>query len=160
MTTVVPVVPDHPAFDQVAGLFDAYRVHYGQPSSPARTASWLRDQLAQHRLAAAAAIRGDQVCGFITVATMPASLRLGTAWSIRDLYVAADHRRTGVARALLHHAILGARVAGARRVSLQTETDNSPALKLYTAIGFTPVAGLDLLNLTLDPLPRDPRDTA
>ncbi|MFI5834295.1 GNAT family N-acetyltransferase [Micromonospora sp. NPDC051300] len=159
MTTIVRVVPDHPAFDQVASLFDAYRVHYGQPSSPAGTASWLRDQLGQHRLAVAAAIRADQVCGFITMATMPASLRLGTAWSIRDLYVAAHHRRTGVASALLHHAIHGARVAGALRVSLQTESDNSPALKLYTAIGFEPVAGLELLNLTVDPLPRDLPDT-
>ncbi|WP_187398893.1 N-acetyltransferase [Micromonospora sp. WP24] len=159
-TTIVPVVPDHPAFDQVAALFDAYRVHYGQRSSPESTGSWIRDQLAQHRLAAAAAIRVDQVCGFITVAIMPASLMLGTAWSIRDLYVAPHHRRTGIANALLRHIIHSARVAGALRVSLQTETDNISALELYTAIGFKPVAGLELLNLTLDPLTQDLQDTA
>jgi ribosomal protein S18 acetylase RimI-like enzyme len=159
-TTIGPVVPDHPAFNQVAALFDAYRVHYGQPSSPESTSSWLHDQLAQHRLAAAAAIRADQVCGFITVAITPASLKLGTAWSIRDLYVASHHRRTGIANALLHHIIHSARVAGALRVSLQTETDNASALKLYTAIGFKPVAGLELLNLAFDPVSQDLQDTA
>ncbi|GAA1642638.1 GNAT family N-acetyltransferase [Actinoplanes couchii] len=150
-TTIVPVVPGHAAFDQVAVLFDAYRVHYGQPSALARTGSWLREQVAQHGLAVAAAIRGDQVGGFVTVATMPASLMLGTAWSIRDLYVTPHHRRTGIASALLRHTITGARAAGALRVSLQTETDNVPALKLYTAIGFRPVGGLELLNLSFAP---------
>ena len=85
---------------------------------------------------------------------------LGSAWSIRDLYVAPRHRRTGIANALLQHIIHNARVAGALRVSLQTETDNVSALKLYTTIGFKPVAGLELLNLTFDPVSQDPRDTA
>ena len=158
--TIVPVASAHPVFDQVAALFDDYRAHYGQPSSPESTGSWLHDQLAQHRLAAAAAIRTDQVCGFVTVAITPASLMLGSAWSIRDLYVAPRHRRTGIANALLQHIIHNARVAGALRVSLQTETDNVSALKLYTTIGFKPVAGLELLNLTFDPVSQDPRDTA
>jgi ribosomal protein S18 acetylase RimI-like enzyme len=91
---------------------------------------------------------------------MPASLMLGTAWSIRDLYVAPDHRRTGIANALLQHIIHHAGTAGAHLVSLQTETDNIPALRLYTDIGFQPVTGLELLNLTLDPTHRDPGDTA
>jgi ribosomal protein S18 acetylase RimI-like enzyme len=160
VTTVVPVTSTHPAFDQVAALFDDYRAHYGRPSAPEDTRSWLREQVTQHRLTAAAAIRAGDVCGFVTVTIMPASLMLGTAWSIRDLYVAPDHRRTGIANALLQHIIHHAGTAGAHRVSLQTETDNIPALRLYTDIGFQPVTGLELLNLTLDPTHRDPGDTA
>jgi ribosomal protein S18 acetylase RimI-like enzyme len=106
----------------------------------------------------AAAIHADQVCGFITTTVMPASLMLGTAWSIRDLYVAPEHRRNGVARILLQHAIDDARVAGASRVSLQTETDNTPALTLYAAAGFQPVTGLELLSLTLIPVDRSRND--
>jgi ribosomal protein S18 acetylase RimI-like enzyme len=154
-TTIVPIASTHPAFDQVAELFDEYRTHYGLPSSPENTRSWLRDQLAERRIAATAAIRADQVCGFITVVIMPASLLLGTAWSIRDLYVAPHHRRSGIANALLHHVIRDTRAAGALRVSLQTETDNISALKLYTDIGFQPVTGLELLNLTLQPGGQD-----
>lgn len=87
--------------------------------------------------------------GFITATVVPASQMLGTAWSIRDLYVAPQHRRGGIARVLLRHVIDDARAAGAYRVSLQTEADNAPALRLYTAAGFQPVGGLELLSLTL-----------
>ncbi|MEV0002915.1 GNAT family N-acetyltransferase [Micromonospora sp. NPDC050980] len=160
MTTIVPTGPADPAFDQVAALFDDYRAHYGQPSIPEVTRSWLHDQIAQHRISAAAAIRADHVCGFITVTIMPASLMLGTSWSVRDLYVAPDHRRSGIANALLQHVIRNARAAGAHRVSLQTETDNIPALTLYTDIGFQPVTGLALLNLTVDPTREDRGESA
>jgi ribosomal protein S18 acetylase RimI-like enzyme len=157
-TTIVPIACADPAFDQVAALFDDYRAHYGQPSSPEITRSWLHDQVTQRRMSTAAAIRADHVCGFITATIMPASLRLGTAWSIRDLYVVPDHRRSGIANALLQHIVHTARAAGAHRVSLQTETDNVPALTLYTEAGFRPVTGLELLTLTLDPIHQDPGD--
>ncbi|WP_433287936.1 GNAT family N-acetyltransferase [Micromonospora sp. CA-244673] len=151
LTTVVPVTLTYEAFARVGALFDDYRAHYGQPPSPQRTRAWLHDQIARRRLAVAAAIRADRVCGFITTAIMPASLMLGTAWAIRDLYVAPRQRRSGVANALLQHVIDEARAAGAQRVSLQTEVDNVAARTLYTVVGFQPVTGLDLLNLTLDP---------
>jgi ribosomal protein S18 acetylase RimI-like enzyme len=148
-TAAVQITPSHHAFGQVAALFDEYRAHYGQPPSPQVTHDWLHGQLAQGRLAIAAAIRAGQACGFITATVMPASLMLGTAWSIRDLYVAPQHRRSGIARALLQHIADHARAAGAYRLSLQTEAGNTPALRLYTAAGFQPVDGLKLLNLPL-----------
>lgn len=155
--TAMPITPSHHAFGQVAALFDDYRTHYGQPSSPESTRDWLHDQLTRQTMKIAAAIHADQVCGFITTTVMPASLRLGTAWSIRDLYVAPRHRRSGIARTLLQHVIADAGVAGACRVSLQTETGNTPALTLYLAAGFQPVTGLELLNLTL--IPADCQDS-
>jgi len=90
----------------------------------------------------AAAAHSDEVRGFITTTVMPASLMLGTTWSIRDLYVPQQHRRCGIARTLLRYAIDNARAAGAYRLSLQTEPDNTPALALYTAAGFQPVTGI------------------
>jgi len=150
-TAVVQITRSHPAFGQVAALFDDYRAHYGRPPSPRVTRGWLHDQLAQHRLAIVAGVCAGQACGFITTTVMPASLMLGTAWSVRDLYVAPQRRGSGIARALLQHVIDGARAAGAYRVSLQTEADNTPALRLYTAAGFQPVSGLELLSLTLTP---------
>jgi ribosomal protein S18 acetylase RimI-like enzyme len=155
--TAMPITPSHHAFDQVAALFDDYRTHYGQPPSRESTRDWLHDQLAKHAMKVAAAVHADQVCGFITTAVLPASLMLGTAWSIRDLYVAPQHRRSGIARALLQYVIDDARAAGAYRVSLQTETDNTPALTLYAAAGFQPVTDLEWLNLTL--IPADYQDS-
>jgi ribosomal protein S18 acetylase RimI-like enzyme len=97
----------------------------------------------------AAAIDAGQACGFITTTVMPASLMLGTAWLIRDLYVAPQQRRSGIAHALLTHVVDDARAAGASRVSVHTEAGNGPALSLYTAAGFQPASGLELLNLSL-----------
>lgn len=148
---VVQLTPSHQVFGQVAALFDEYRAHYGRPPSPQFTRDWLHGQLAQRQMMIAAAMHAGQACGFITTTVMPASLMLGTAWSIRDLYVAPHRRRGGIARALLQQVAEHARAAGAYRVSLQTEADNTPALRLYTAAGFQPVSGLKLLSLTLTP---------
>jgi ribosomal protein S18 acetylase RimI-like enzyme len=148
---VVPVTASHPAFRQVTALFDDYRTHYGQLPSPQLTSDWLHRQLAQHRITISAAIQAGQARGFITSTVMPASLMLGTAWSIRDLYIAPEYRRRGIARTLLQHVISEARAAGAYRVSLQSEVGNTPALALYAAVGFQPVNGLALLSLTLPP---------
>lgn len=148
-TPVVQITPFHHTFGQVAALFDEYRAHYGRPPSPQATYDWLHGQLEGYRMTIAAAIRAGQACGFITATVMPASLMLGIAWSIRDLYVAPQRRRNGIARALLQHVVDHARAAGAYRVSLQTEAGNTPALRLYTAAGFQAVDGLKLLNLTL-----------
>jgi ribosomal protein S18 acetylase RimI-like enzyme len=157
--TVASIPPFHTAFDQVAALFDDYRAHYGQRPSGEVTRGWLHDQLAQQRMRMVAAIHADHACGFITTTVMPASLMLATAWSIRDLYVGPQHRRAGIALALLEHVINDARAAGVYRISIQTEADNVPALTLYTAAGFQPVSGLELLNLTLGPNRQDSEDT-
>jgi len=151
------ITPSHHAFDRVAALFDQYRTHYGRPAAPVATRDWLRAQLAQQRLALAVAAHGEQFCGFITTTVQPAPLMLGITWLIRDLYVSAGHRRIGIARRLLEHALEGARADGALRVALQTETDNDPAVALYTAAGFRPITGLVLLNLTLAAQPQGPR---
>jgi GNAT superfamily N-acetyltransferase len=154
-TAVVQITPTHHVFGQVAALFDDYRAHYGRPPAPQLTREWLDEHLAQHRMTIAAAICAGQACGFITTTVMPASLMLGAAWSIRDLYVVPQRRRGGIARSLLQHVVDDARVAGAYRLSLQTEAGNTSALRLYAGAGFQPVSGLQLLNLTLTPDGQD-----
>jgi GNAT superfamily N-acetyltransferase len=85
----------------------------------------------------AAATGGGQACGFITTTVMPASLMLGTAWLIRDLYVIPQRRRGGIAAALLQHVIDEARSVGAYRVSLRTEAENTPALSFMRQRAFS-----------------------
>ncbi|GIH07735.1 hypothetical protein Rhe02_58020 [Rhizocola hellebori] len=128
-------------------LFDAYRVHYGQPPALDPTRSWLSEQLDRQRFRVAIASLGDNVCGLITTTVIPASLTLRTAWLIRDLYVDPAVRRSGAARALLLDVIETARGEGALRLSLQTEPDNAAALSLYGSLGFTQVDDLVALNL-------------
>jgi ribosomal protein S18 acetylase RimI-like enzyme len=141
---MMDLTPSHPSFDRVAQLFDEYRTHYGFASAPAATRAWLTEQLDTSRLSLYA---DDETTGLITTTVLPASLTLRTFWQIRDLYVAPSVRRAGTARRLLRHVVDKARAAGAIRISLQTEIDNTAALALYTSLGFTPVTGLMALSL-------------
>jgi GNAT superfamily N-acetyltransferase len=57
------------------------------------------------------------------------------AW-FEDCIVRPEHRRRGIGKALLEHAIAQARAAGALRVMLLTDGDNHSAQALYRKSGF------------------------
>ncbi|NUT31799.1 MAG: GNAT family N-acetyltransferase [Hamadaea sp.] len=148
--TIRSVAPAGPLFEEVCLLFDAYRVHYGEPAAATATRTWLGQQLERRRFGAYAALVDGEVAAFVTTAVIPASLTLRTAWLIRDLFVAPRYRRAGLARQLLRHVLDAARADRAFRVSLQTETTNTHALALYNSFGFQPVDGIEQLTLILE----------
>jgi GNAT superfamily N-acetyltransferase len=136
---------------QLAELFDQYRAHYGQTIQTGQSASWLRHNLRRGGLVAFIAEMQREPVGFAITMDVPASLRLGHYWQIRDLYVAPSRRRLGVARFLLDSIRSGATAAGALRVAVQTEADNGGAIRLYEASGFIPVEGYRGMVLSLAP---------
>lgn len=77
---------------------------------------------------------GEAVLGFIVF------------WVVHDevhvlnVAVAGEHRRRGVARALMAEAALRGRARGARLVTLEVRRSNGPALALYRALGYREVA--------------------
>ncbi|GAB4046537.1 hypothetical protein GCM10028775_02770 [Catellatospora paridis] len=142
------VSPSDAAFGAVAELFDDYRAHYGQQRGYGATRQWLQEQAGPPGLRISAAFAGGRPCGLLTALVMPASLTLGTFWMIRDLYVPPEHRGNGHARALVAHAVAAARAAHARRISLQTEHDNTAARDLYRSLGFHEVDGYVSYSLT------------
>ena len=87
--------------------------------------------------------------GLATTAVVPASLRLGCSWQLRDLYVVPGARRRGVARALVGSIRQAATAAGAIRLSVQTESGNIAALQLYRTSEFVPVGDIQILALPL-----------
>ena len=56
---------------------------------------------------------------------------------LRNLAVAPEHRRRGVARALLDEARGRLLNAGVKRVYLEVRASNNPAISLYTSIGYS-----------------------
>jgi GNAT superfamily N-acetyltransferase len=143
--------PTEAEIAELASLVDQYRAHYGQAIQAGQTASWLRHNLRSGRLAAfIAEMQGEQI-GFAVTMDVPASLRLGHYWQIRDLFVVPNRRRLGVARALLDGIHGSAIAAGAQRLAVQTEVDNAGAMRLYEACGFIPVEGYRGLALPLVP---------
>jgi ribosomal protein S18 acetylase RimI-like enzyme len=89
--------------------------------------------------------------GFAAIHQIPASLRLGRFWHLRDLFADPAMRRQGIARQLVETVREAATDAGALRLSLQTESTNAAALELYRRCGFA--INADLSTLSLD-LPR------
>jgi ribosomal protein S18 acetylase RimI-like enzyme len=148
------VRPGDPGWDDHVALFADYRVHYGQDREPQRCDRWLRQQLDAGRYSCYLARSGADGAapGMANVAISPASMVLSLFWQLRDLYVAPDHRRQGVARALVDVVVADAQAAGAARVSLQTEVGNDRALAVYQSAGFEVVTELTMLNLTVSNL--------
>jgi ribosomal protein S18 acetylase RimI-like enzyme len=52
------------------------------------------------------------------------------------LYVVPEHRRRGVGRALMEYAQTWAKARGDRQIGLQVFSSNTPALNLYSQLGF------------------------
>ena len=124
-------------------------MHYGEAPDASQSATWLERNLNSTRFRAFVAEGKGQFVGFATTMEVPASLRLGHFWQIRDLFVLPHQRRLGVGRALLDSIRAAAIAAGALRLVLQTEDDNEPAHRLYAESGYTLVEGYRSLTLPL-----------
>ena len=142
--------PSRAEIEQLAEIFDRYRLHYGEAADALRTASWLEENISSGRLEASVAEDKNAFVGFAITMTVPASLRLAHFLQIRDIFVLPNHRRLGVGRALLDFIRAAAVRAGALRV-VQTEADNAPALRLYAESGYSAVEGYHSLTLPLTP---------
>ena len=55
---------------------------------------------------------------------------------LHELHVAPDHRRQGLAMAVLHELLEWGAEQGATTAWLHVETDNAPAIALYESLGF------------------------
>ena len=83
--------------------------------------------------------RGGEVVGY---AGLTGGMRLQFGQRVMDLhhlYVTADHRWTGVARALIEATKEVARAAGCARLTVGTMEHNRAAQAAYVACGFEPL---------------------
>ncbi|HXL40260.1 MAG TPA: GNAT family N-acetyltransferase [Myxococcales bacterium] len=126
--------------DVVRGLLTAQMVEHRLPAGPDRIDRGLD---AAFRPGSPAwlflAERDGQAVG-VFLANPIASVEKGgeTLW-IEELYVTPGARRTGVARALLAHALDEARRRGLRAFDLEVVPTQAAALALYRALGFEDV---------------------
>lgn len=144
-----PVDPTSHAVTELASLFELYRIHYGQAPAPVATRAWVGEMARSRELTFYAAYHGPRMVGFAAIHQIPASLRLGRFWQLRDLFADPAMRRQGIARHLVETVRQAASDAGALRLSLQTEPTNAAALELYRRCGFTINADLTTLSLNL-----------
>ena len=126
--------------EAIAGLLVEFRDHNGSdwPSDNAFLASV--ERLLEDRDTTFLLASPDEDSPPMGVAQV--RFRYGIWWAaedclLEDLFVREDARSQGVGRALVEGVLDLARERGCRRVELDVNEENAPALKVYESLGFT-----------------------
>jgi GNAT superfamily N-acetyltransferase len=136
--------------EQIAQLFDQYRMFYGAPSDLAAARHFIGARLddGDSVIFLAEAEPGNAV-GFTQLFPSYSSVSLAPIYILNDLFVAPRQRRRGAARALLKAAKEFAQTTDAARLMLATEVTNRPAQALYESMGWTRNEGFHHYELPL-----------
>lgn len=124
--------------EQLASVFDQYRVFYKQASDLEAAKQFLFDKF-EHRESVIFLAKhqpSDQIVGFTQLYPSFSSISLQRTWILNDLFVCADYRKQGIATALLNQAKEFAALTKAKGLELSTATDNAAAQKCYEALGY------------------------
>jgi len=123
---------------RLAPLFDLYRQFYAEPPDAARAEAFLRERLQAGESTVFLAEREStgEALGFVQLFPSFSSVKASRIWVLNDLFVASAARGLGVGRALLEAAKQHALRTGARRLTLETVTENRVAWGLYEREGY------------------------
>lgn len=124
--------------DDIAPLFDAYRVFYEQPSDPPLARNFIDTRLRREEsvILIARATESGEALGFTQLYPSFSSVRAAPLWILNDLFVTPSARGRGVGRALLDAARQHGVDTGAIRLTLSTAADNTTAQALYASHGW------------------------
>jgi len=117
--------------ESLTPLFDGYRQFYRQGSDPEGARRFLEDRLAKNDSIIFLALMGRRALGFTQLYPSFSSVGMARILILNDLFVVPEGRRSGAGSALLAAAAEHGRRAGAVRLVLSTEVDNTPAQALY-----------------------------
>lgn len=121
--------------EDLVPLVDSYRSFYNQQPS-IDTRHYLSQRIEEGSALGFIARVEGQAAGFTLIYPTFSTVALAPIWLVNDLYVDENHRRQGIANALLERAETEARRAGAARIWLRTALDNAPARALYENRGW------------------------
>jgi GNAT superfamily N-acetyltransferase len=120
---------------EVAALIAGFRDFYGEAEPhdgqiERMVAELLHDERTEFLLA------GDPAVGVAQLRFRP-SVWTGTedAW-LEDLFVTVEARRSGAGRELVQGCVNRARARGCKRIQLDANERNEPAMTLYQSLGF------------------------
>jgi GNAT superfamily N-acetyltransferase len=124
--------------EQIAPLFDMYRVWYGQTSDLDAARSFLLQRLRNNESVVFLARQDDRPVGFAQLYPLFSSVSMQPVWVLNDLFVVDDARQQGIGSQLLETAAEFARELGAIRLELATAPDNQTAQAVYEKLGWKP----------------------
>ena len=121
----------------VAPLFDAYRQFYDQAADLALARRFVGDRLQNQESVVLLALTPDQqVVGFCQLYPSFCSVEAKPIYTLYDLFVSPEARRSGAGTVLLQAAERLALAHGKARMDLTTAKTNTPAQAAYEALGW------------------------
>ncbi|MFC4103457.1 GNAT family N-acetyltransferase [Paenibacillus xanthanilyticus] len=124
--------------DEVAALFNAYRVFYGQQPDLEGARGFLFDRLV-YRQSVVWIARDEasgEAAGFTQLYPIFSSVSMERVLVLNDLFVTEAHRKLGVGQRLLDAAKSYAVSVKAKGLQLSTAVDNAAAQRLYERNGY------------------------
>jgi ribosomal protein S18 acetylase RimI-like enzyme len=121
----------------VASLFDAYRQFYEQPADISLATTFIRDRIRKNESVVIVAENEDfHALGFCQLYPTFCSVEAVPIYSLYDLFVRPEARRTGAGKILMLAAEQHATRNGFARIDLTTAKTNFSAQSLYESLGW------------------------
>ena len=137
MSTIRTRIATLADLDVIAPLFDAYRQFYAQAPDLALARDFIRDRLQNNEsVVLLASNEAQTVVGFCQLYPSFCSVEAKPIYSLYDLFISPEARRSGAGKVLLQAAEKLAAVNGRARMDLTTAKTNKPAQAAYESLGW------------------------
>jgi ribosomal protein S18 acetylase RimI-like enzyme len=124
--------------EQLASLFNEYRIFYKQGSDVEKARAFLFDRI-ENRESVIFVVKDCErniAIGFTQLYPSFSSISMKRSWILNDLYVLEAHRGRGAAQRLLDTARDYAKQTNAKGLALSTAIDNERAQQIYERNGY------------------------
>jgi len=123
--------------EKVAKLFNDYRIFYKQSSDLSSATAFIKERLTQKDSVVFIAVNEqNHAMGFTQLYDSFTSVGMSKIWLLNDLYVDLNHRKKGIAEALMNAAKDHCISTGRPKIILETGNDNLNAQSLYKKLGY------------------------
>jgi ribosomal protein S18 acetylase RimI-like enzyme len=123
--------------DEVARLFNLYRIFYKQPDDLERAHQFIKNRMEMDESTIFVSDNGDGTLnGFVQLYPSFCSVSTIPILILYDLFVDPDTRTKGIGRALMNKARQYAQENGCKRLELSTAKDNFIGQSLYESLGY------------------------
>jgi ribosomal protein S18 acetylase RimI-like enzyme len=137
MSTIHTRIATLADLDMIAPMFDAYRQFYEQSPDLAMAKNFIRERLQNNESVVLLAINdAQQTVGFCQLYPTFCSVEAKPIYSLYDLFVKPEERRSGAAKQLLQAAENLATQSGKARMDLTTAKSNTTAQAAYESLGW------------------------
>jgi len=124
-------------FNELAILFDSYRVFYRKEANLKQAKEFLEERINNNEsVIYIIRTNSGSIMGFVQLYPLFSSTRMKRLWLLNDLFVAEEHRGKGYSKQLIEAAKKHCKKTDYCGVMLETEKSNVIANKLYDTTNF------------------------